>query len=138
MNTPRNRRKHATQMTATERLHLTCLVHLLGQRGLNGHSLDRCREKGITLAEVQHVLKTGQVIEVHENFRPDVRAVVRGTTGTHDVCVVLSLCDREVKTVWFNNSLDTHRTLDYSQYQWQVDGVALADRLAARHGFSKR
>lgn len=138
MNTPLNRRKHASQMSAREIACLTCIVRLLGRRGMNGHSLDRCREKGITLPEVETVLRTGTLIEVHENFRPDIRAVVRGNTGTQDVCVVLSLCDREVKTVWFNNSLDTHRTLDYSQYQWNVDGAALADSLAVRHGFSKK
>lgn len=138
MNKPTNRRKHYTQMSAREIACLTCVVRLLGRRGMNGHSLDRCVEKGITLAEVETVLRTGTLLEVHENFRPDVRAVVRGGTGRDDVCVVLSLCDREVKTVWFNNSLDSHRTLDYTQYQWRVDGAALADSLAVRHGFSKR
>ncbi len=138
MNTPLNRRKHYTQMSTREVAHLTALVHALGKRGLNGHSIARCNEKGIRLSEVETVLQSGTLIEVHENFRPDVRAVVRGTVGADDVCVVLSLRDREVKTVWFNNSLDAHRTLDYSQYQWHVDGVALADSLAAQAGFSKR
>ncbi len=68
-------------------------------------------------------------IEVHNNKAPDIRAVVRDGEGT---CVVVSLLQWTVVTVYYNSPTDHHSTLDYSKYRWEQDITALVMGIKSR------
>lgn len=118
-------KKHRKQMTAAEIAVVERHVHSIRKfRADNSHLLHEMKHdkytKEITHKDIAKALKKGEVIEVAEGHR----ALVRLTTGERSgVCVVISLRDDTVVTTWYNNPTDTHRTLDLSKYQWNVNAI---------------
>jgi len=74
------------------------------------------RYNTIRLPEVIN-LSQGKIIELEVvNSKPH-KLVVRLPYDAHcDICIVMLVAERIVKTVWLNRSNDTHRTLDRSKY----------------------
>lgn len=80
----------------------------------NVHLNERMGSKRITRDDVINALQAGQVIEVKD----DNRIVMRSDAG---FVAVADMKTKVVITAWFNAPTDTHRTLDLSEYTWQVD-----------------
>lgn len=125
-------KKHRKQMTAAEIATVENHVHSIRNfRAKNSHLLHEMKHDKYT-TEITHddiatTLAQGEVIEVAERFR----ALVRLTKGERSgVCVVISLRDNEVVTTWYNNPTDTHRTLDLTKYQWNINAVEFISRVA--------
>jgi hypothetical protein len=127
-------RKHRKQMTPAEISAVENHVHSIRQfRATNTHLLHEMKHdkytKEITHDDIATALAHGEVIEVTDRYR----ALVRLTHGNRSgVCVVISLRDNTVVTTWFNNPTDSHRTLDLSKYQWNIDATQLVSRVAGR------
>jgi hypothetical protein len=79
----------------------------------------------VSAAEVLETIKSGELIEAHQNAYPDIRVLLRKDFGKYAVCVVVSLAHAEVVTVFVNLAEDKHYTLDRSQYQWRCDLTTL-------------
>jgi hypothetical protein len=84
------------------------------------HFYDRASERSFSFAEAKEVLATGNVVEVHNNATPEVRALFRNSAGT---CVVVSLTEWSIVTVYYNAPEDQHDTLNYNAYRWSVNLV---------------
>lgn len=107
-------RKHFSQFTPDELGFATGFVRKQIQPRVSGspHFTDRGSERRFTLDDARETLRTGIVVEVH-NDRGDWRALVRSKNGT---CVVVSLESARVLTVYYNDPADKHETLNRSVY----------------------
>jgi|SRR5271157_835274 len=111
-------KKHFSQMSPRERQTVAAYVSKLPIKTRLSHYVDRATERSFTAQEVKDAVTTGDVIEVHDDAKPDLRALVRDDNGT---CVVISLVTGDVITVFYNHPTDTHDTIDMGKYRWQVD-----------------
>jgi Domain of unknown function (DUF4258) len=111
-------KKHFSQMSPRERQEVAAYISKLAIKTTRSHYIDRATEREFTAQEVRDAITTGDVIEVHNDTPGDLRALVRDDNGT---CVVISLRTGEVITVFYNHPTDTHDTLDWGKYRWQVD-----------------
>jgi len=111
-------KKHFSQMSPRERQTVAAYVSKLPIKTSLSHYVDRATERSFTAQEVKDAVTTGDVIEVHDDAKPDLRALVRDDNGT---CVVISLVTGDVITVFYNHPTDTHDTIDMGKYRWQVD-----------------
>lgn len=108
-------RKHRSQMTREE---IDVLEYLLF--AMNGwiieSAVNHATNKGraVTREDVEDAIKTGEVIEINTLGR----VLIRSKKG---FCVVASLRDRIVITVWWNHPNDTHKRLKKDNYVWDVD-----------------
>ena len=122
-------RKHFTQFSADESGFIHGFIRKRVQPLVHGsaHFYDRAGDRHITLADAAETLRTGSVIEIH-NDRGEWRALVRSRIGT---CVVVSLESNLVLTVYYNNPTDNHETLNHSLYQGgkAIDAVAVIKNL---------
>jgi hypothetical protein len=109
-------KKHRVQMTAREREYAEFVAHSTAGWTLsnNVHLDGRMDSKRITRDEIIGALQGGQVIEVKD----DNRIVMRSDDG---FVAVADVRTKTVVTAWFNAPSDNHRTLDLSEYTWQVD-----------------
>jgi hypothetical protein len=122
-------KKHYTQMSNLERQNVLAYIRKLPIKTTRPHYFDRASERSFTAQEVRDAITTGDLIEVHNENAPDVRALLRDDNGT---CVVISLVSGEVVTVYYNHPTDTHTTLDWGKYRWQVDLTRLMSQLKSR------
>lgn len=123
-----NRRKHRSQMRASEIDVVERLVHDQTKWTIGKHAHDRIDAKGIRASQVYDVLKSGYVIEINHNA--DLCVCFRKEYGDTAICVVVSLATRWVVTAWTNKAHDTHETLDQSKYQWKVDVRSVMEAFA--------
>ena len=125
-------RKHFTQFTETERAFAYGFIrhHVADIGGARSHFYDRASERTFTLGDAIAAIRTGKVIEIH-NDRGEWRALLRDSLGT---CCVLSLETLQVVTVYYNAPDDLHPTLNHALYHGgnQVDIVATVKILAPR------
>ncbi len=84
------------------------------------HFYDRASERYFSMEEAVAAIKNGLVVEVHNDRKPEIRALVRDSKGT---CVVLSMNNLRVVTVYYNDPNDTHDTLNWNAYRWSVNLV---------------
>lgn len=124
-------RKHVLQMSDLERDCVNAFIHVNVHRvtARCAHYEDKAKERSFTKSQALEAVKSGYVIEVHNNKAPDIRAVVRDKEGT---CVVVSLKQWSVVTVYYNAPDDHHETLDFSKYRWEQDLTALIRGLMPR------
>jgi hypothetical protein len=123
-------RKHTKQMTGTEKAFVHGFIRANVARVTGqAHFYNRASERTFTLDEAIQTVRGGLVVEVHDDRKPDVRAVVRSQNGT---CVVLSLTTWEVITVYYNDPNDTHDTLNWNAYRWSQDLVSLVKGLRSQ------
>ncbi len=115
-------------MSPREREAVLGYISKLPIKTTRGHYLDRATDREFTAQEVRDAITTGDLIEVHDENKPDIRALVRDDLGT---CVVISLVTGEVITVFYNHPTDKHDTLDWGKYRWQVDLTQEIARLKA-------
>jgi hypothetical protein len=122
-------RKHIHQMTNDEK----AFVHGFLRKYIaprvssaRQHFYDRASERSFSIEEAKAVIATGLVIEIHDNAKPEIRALIRNHAG---VCVVVSLTDWTIVTVYYNAPDDTHQTLDYNAYRWSINAVDLVKSL---------
>lgn len=113
-------KRHRFQMTAEETQAIESHVRSLNVREMVSHASERCAQKGVKAEDAVRALTCGQAIEIHNEVPGDVRVVMRWTpTGNQNsACVVVSLVQRRIITVWPNRWNDNHSTLDRSQYKW--------------------
>jgi hypothetical protein len=121
-------RKHITQATKDEKGFIHGFIRAKASLVSSGrqHFEDRATERHFTLGEAVEAVKTGLVVEVHNDTPGDVRALVRDSKGT---CVVLSLKSWQVITVYYNDPTDTHDTLNWAAYRWNQNLVTLVKEL---------
>ena len=122
-----NRRKHFIQMNSREADAVTTVVNSIrGWQGLNQpHINERKAKWNVTDAEILSALRSGQIVEVHNNVPGELRAVIREDIGFRSVCVTVSLTTKSLVTVWVNTVNDNHFTLRTEEYGWQVNLLAL-------------
>jgi len=101
-------------MTRGEIAAIESLIKAVPSWVSKSHYTVRSRERRIARIEVFQAVRYGEVIEAKD----DNRVVMRHHSG---VCVVLSVPDHTVVTVWYNAPEDQHYTLDLSQYRWSID-----------------
>ncbi len=118
-----NRRKHVVQMSRYEADSMTRFIQTVrGWQGLNQtHITDRKNKWNVTDSEILIALRDGEIIEVHNNVAPEVRAVVRADIGMRSICVTVSLTTKTVVTMWVNTTNDQHSTLRLEEYSWKVN-----------------
>jgi len=122
-------RKHNHQMSKDEKGFVTGYIRTKVTPALSSarqHFYDRASERSFSFEEAKAVVATGSVVEVHNNASPEYRALVRNQAGT---CVVVSLTDWTIVTVYYNAPDDTHSTLDYNAYRWSVNLVDVVKSL---------
>lgn len=90
------------------------------------HFYDRASERSFSMEEAVAAIKGGLVVEVHNDRKPEIRALVRDQKGT---CVVVSLTDFRVVTVYYNDPSDQHETLNWNAYRWPVNLVEVVKGL---------
>jgi exonuclease III len=118
-------RKHIQQMNGLERSFIHGYIRtqaLTGKVNGVGHFEDRASERHFTLADAVSTLRSGLVVEVHNDKQPSLRALVRDSKGT---CVVVELQSMRVITVYYNDPEDKHETLNWNLYRWNQDIMEL-------------
>lgn len=125
-------RKHFTQFTQEEPGWVTGFIRRQVQPHIDGskHFYDRATDRHFTLEDASATLRTGTVIEIH-NDKGDWRAVIRSQNGT---CAVVSLESNRVLTVYYNDPEDNHDTLNHGLYHGgkSIDAVAVIKNLLAQ------
>ena len=126
-------RKHYTQFEGDELAFVTGFVRgriLPRTWSATDHFYDRAADRNFTFADARAALRFGRVIEIH-NDRGEWRVLVRSHLGT---CVVLSLENFKIVTVYDNDPEDNHDTLNRSAYRngESVDVVAVIKNLQRR------
>jgi hypothetical protein len=121
-------RKHNSQFSKDEKgfLHGFLRANVGKVNSVKVHFEDRATERHFTFEDALETIKSGLIVEVHNDRKPDVRVLVRGKNGT---CVVVSLVTWEVITVYYNDPEDNHYGLNYNLYRWQVNAVNLVKEL---------
>lgn len=121
-------RKHTQQMNQVER----ALIHgylRSGKRDYHAttsHFRDRASERVFSLPDAEKAIRTGLVVEVHNDRAPSVRALVRDSKGT---CVIVELQTGLIISVYYNDPDDKHETLNWAPYRWTQDIIALVKGL---------
>lgn len=115
-------RRHFQQMSKEEKGFVHGFVRANAEKFSAGcgHFYDRATERSFTTADALEAIKGGLVVEVHNDRKPEIRALVRNAKGT---CVVVSLTDFRVVTVYYNDPNDQHETLNWNAYRWPVNLV---------------
>ncbi len=122
-------RKHISQLNQTEKAFVHGFIRQNAGQALNNSSLhfeDRAAQRHFCIEDAVDALRGGLVVEVHNDAKADVRALVRNAIGT---CVVVSLLTFRVITVYYNDPADKHDTLNWNAYRWNQDVVALVKGL---------
>lgn len=120
-------RKHRVQLSQQEIAYTETLVHSISGWNTDGGLIHASKRGRIfSHAEVLDALKTGRVIEVNSFGR----VLVRSAKG---ICVVASIRDRRVITIWFNRPSDKHKTLDLAAYTWKIDAAAYVKSLGGQN-----
>ena len=121
-------RKHIQQMNQLERafIHGFLRSPRRDYHATTSHFRDRATERVFTVADAERALRTGVIVEVHNNAAPSIRALVRDSKGT---CVVVELQTDLILTVYYNDPNDKHETLNWAPYRWTQDIVALVKGL---------
>jgi hypothetical protein len=118
-----DKRKHFSQMQPDE---ISLLINAVRSR-LNGHlnfsshALLRMKSKRVSIPQILASLSYGKPIEIHNNVASEIRVLMRGKVAGKYVCSVVSLTTNEVVTVYWNDGLDHHATLDKSAYTWSIN-----------------
>jgi hypothetical protein len=115
-----NRRKHYSQMNENEVNAIKEVISELGEFSFTPYSMSRLVERKIDEQSVLNAIKDGVLIEVHNNKRYDIRALLRLTINKVAVCVVLSLRDKAIITSYINSANYHHPNLDMSLYVWKA------------------
>ena len=120
-------RKHITQCNPTERAFIHGYIRSNVHKVNGGnHFYDRASERSFTLDDARATIRGGIVVEVHNERKPDIRALVRHSSG---MCAVVSLRTWEVITVYYNAPSDNHDTLNHNLYRWPQDITQLVKTL---------
>jgi len=120
-------RKHIQQMSKAE----SAFIHgwlRSSKREYTGtaHYTDRASERHFTFQDVVQAVRTGLVVEVHNDKALALRAVVRDSKGT---CVVVELTSQRIISVYYNDPEDKHDTINWAPYRWNQDIVELVKSL---------
>ena len=114
-------RKHIQQMNSTEKAFVHGYIRKNADLAFGiAHFYDRATDRHFSLTDAISALKSGLVVEVHNDKAPSVRALVRDQKGT---CAVVELGTMQVVTVYYNDPADQHETLNWAPYRWSVDLV---------------
>jgi len=118
-----DQRKHRIQMSNFEADAVTTFIQSIrGWSGLNNtHLTDRKSKWNVTDGEILQALREGEIVEVHNNNAPEIRAVVRADIGYRSICVTVSLTNKSIVTMWSNTTNDQHFTLRTEEYKWVVN-----------------
>lgn len=114
-------RKHRLQFSTEEITYTEKLVHSINEWDFSqDHVLDRMAEKHISKNDIIVTLKWGEVIEINDKGRIVLRLMKGLRKG---VVVVISIRERVLVTAWYNDPRDNHKTLNLSDYNWDVDVI---------------
>lgn len=121
--TATDQRKHAIQMSRFETQAVeTFIQSVSGWSGLNNHHITERKGKwNVSDSEIMSAVRHGEVIEVHNNNAPEIRAVVRTDIGLRSICVTVSLTNKSIITMWVNTCDDQHHTLKQDDYKWKAN-----------------
>lgn len=100
----------------------TFIQSIRGWSGLNNpHITERKAKWNVSDYEITSAIRDGEIIEVHNNNAPEIRAVVRADIGMRSICVTVSLTSKSIVTMWVNTTNDSHFTLRLEEYKWVVN-----------------
>lgn len=114
-----NMRKHVRQFTKIEVKHLMKRIDSTKNLRLTPHLIDRIHEKKvyITNEQLTDVITNYSVVE-YRILNMEERVVIRSNTSFYgeDYCIVISLTQGAIVTIWKNSSTDLHSTLNEELY----------------------
>jgi hypothetical protein len=84
------------------------------------HSKEKLESRKITMQQVAETVAYGELIEAH-NLADSLRILLRKPFDSKDLCVVISLCNQEIITAYWNAADDHHKTLNAGMYQLTED-----------------
>lgn len=108
-----------SQFTRAEEAHIRKRVDALKGLRLRSHLIDRIHQKNIyiTHEELAYVLIDYDVVEYRIKDMEE-RVVIRSRESFYgeDYCIVVSLTQDDIVTIWKNRSTDLHTTLNETLY----------------------
>ena len=123
-------RKHYSQMSAPEVGMLVGFVRANASKvSGQAHYEHRAYERHFTLAQAVDAIASGKPVEVSK-IGNDVLARFRRQSGKNaGTCTLVSLITWNIITVYYNDPIDTHDTLNHALYRWNVNLVDLVKGL---------
>lgn len=120
----RGKKKHGSQMTTQEKEYIFKKLKSVKKWIVSKHALERIEEKGInvTYKDVVSTIHNSKIIEYHVakfDNKDDIRVLLRGNAivnRNYNVHFVYSLTRGKVVSSWLNEVTDTHKTLDWRDY----------------------
>lgn len=121
-------KKHLAQMQPEEIIYLRNKINSITQFYLTEHCQERMREKKVNKKQTLQTLINYSVVEYHRKGLDD-RVLLRGIKryGNDNVCILVSLCNQSIITVYRNDNRDRHSTIDWEQYSDDIDIIDLID-----------
>ena len=117
-----SQRKHVTQMSLAERLWIWDRVKSIPYWKKTDYTNKRLQQRRIHMLQALETVKHSEIIEYHikDNSR---RILLRGTKlyQNHVVCVVFDIDVETIITAYWNETDDTHETLNHSQYNEKIN-----------------
>lgn len=116
-------KKHLSQMTKEEVVALQRIINSTKSWGVARHCYKRLKERGVSKAMTLDAIKHGTIIEFSQKGNC-YGVLIRSTKvvlGKYVVCALVSLDSKRIITVYVNLAHDSHRTLDWSAYNENLD-----------------
>lgn len=117
-----SQRKHTSQLSLQERLWIWDRVKSVSHWKKTEYVERRLHERRIHIRQALETLHHAEIIEYHikDNSR---RVLLRGTKPykNHVVCAVFDIDVESLITVYWNETKDTHASLNPSRYNERID-----------------
>lgn len=116
-------KKHFAQMMNAERWYLSLKINNMKKNVLSQHTLDRMAEKDISEFEIRNVFKDYKIIEFNHKRKGDNRVLIRSnrTINGYNTIISVRLETGCIVTGYKNEDTDRHRTINWSNYDRELD-----------------
>ena len=112
-------RKHATQLQPAEKIFLQQKISGVSKDEwiFSDHAKDRMYERKILDVNVLACFSFFEIVEYHKKGN-ESRILIRSKTvfKGRNICIVVAPSKKKNVSVYTNDSRDSHRTIDFSQY----------------------
>lgn len=116
-------KKHITQMTDIEQQTLLHKLNKIKYFSFGYHANEKIYERNINKKFIIKAIKNSELIEYHLANQYSHRILLRSKNNYNNqsMCIVVDLISKEIVTVYLNDYNDHHRTLDWSNYNKNLD-----------------
>lgn len=142
--TKRQKKKHVSQMSETEKQYLKNKIKTIKTRDItvSKHILNKKKDIGFKMENIFEILNEDKIenliVEYNETQNDeliDKRVLLRGNksynvrfkskegsfVSSANICFVISLNTYRIVTVYWNKSKDNHKTINWSRYDKNLD-----------------